>query len=305
MTGTVRPLIRTADIPIIDKVFEMESGFCLNFSDRTFAAFFHEELGVNIDDPRFSIEGGSKAKRLRYYLRQCDGKTLLTTLNALWDYRQQSGIVHDYADLEPAVVKAYKRLLERLGAKHKRAQSTGEPVKSGKRISDQEADRLAARLIEVSKLSPQERGYAFERFLKELFDAYGLSAGASYRLTGEQIDGSFELAGETYLLEAKWTNALVDIGVLRAFNAKVESKSSWTRGLIVSQNGFSPDSLAAFGPGNSLVCMDGFDIHKTLSRRYDLAEVISLKARRAAETGKPFVSIRELEDAFARVRNNP
>ncbi|MEM6914138.1 MAG: restriction endonuclease [Pseudomonadota bacterium] len=283
----------------------MESGFCLNFSDRTFAAFFHEELGVDIDDPRYGVEGGSKAKRLRYYLKRCDQKTLLTTLNALWDYRQQSGIIHDYADLEPAVVDAYMRLLERLGARPKRSQSTVEPSKSDTKIPDQEAERLAARLIEVSQMSPQERGYAFERFLKDLFDAYGLSAGASYRLTGEQIDGSFELAGETYLLEAKWTNTLVDIGVLRAFNAKVESKSSWTRGLLVSQNGFSPDSLAAFGPGNSLVCMDGFDIHETLSKRYDLAGVISLKARRAAETGKPYVPIRELEEALGRVRDNP
>src|SRR3954454_1500554 len=39
--------------------------------------------------------------------------------------------------------------------------------------------------------APQERGYAFERFLKRWFDTWGLDAHASFRTIGEQIDGSF------------------------------------------------------------------------------------------------------------------
>ena len=39
-----------------------------------------------------------------------------------------------------------------------------------------------------------------------MLDAYGLSARASFRLVGEQIDGSFVLGDDIYLLEAKWTN---------------------------------------------------------------------------------------------------
>ena len=35
------------DIPIIDRVFGMEGGYVLDFSNRTFADFFHQELGVN------------------------------------------------------------------------------------------------------------------------------------------------------------------------------------------------------------------------------------------------------------------
>ncbi len=55
------------DMPIIDRVFGMEGGFVLNFSDRTFAEFFHEELQVDIDDPRRAAQGKSKAKRLRSF----------------------------------------------------------------------------------------------------------------------------------------------------------------------------------------------------------------------------------------------
>ena len=46
--------------------------------------------------------------------------------------------------------------------------------------------------------------YAFEKYLKRLFDAFGLEAHSAFSLTGEQIDGSFLLGSETYLLEAKW-----------------------------------------------------------------------------------------------------
>ena len=43
--------IRTMDVPIIDTVFGMEHVYALNFSNRTFASFSHEELGVDIYPP--------------------------------------------------------------------------------------------------------------------------------------------------------------------------------------------------------------------------------------------------------------
>ena len=144
-------------------------------------------------------------------------------------------------------------------------------------------------------MDPQPRGYEFEKFLKDLFDAFGLAARASFRLRGEQIDGSLSLGHETYLLEAKWTNAKVGGATLRAFNAKVEEKARWSRGLMVSQSGFTPQGLDALGPGKNVVCMDGLDLHETLTRRLDLSTVIAAKVRRAAETGMPFVPVRDLD----------
>ena len=161
-------------------------------------------------------------------------------------------------------------------------------------IKEATASSLAERLLDVSKLDPQPRGYAFEKFLKDMFDAYGLSARASFRLVGEQIDGSFVSGGDTYLLEARWRNDLVDAATLRAFNAKVEDKARWSRGLLLSYSGFSSDGLTAFGRGNSVICMDGLDLHHVLSSRLDLTAVLAEKARRAAETGQPFVRVDDL-----------
>ena len=285
--------IRSKDMPIIDRVFGMEGGYVLNFTNLTFAEFFHEELGVDIDHPRWAVQGGSKAKRLRFYLRQADRQTALDTLNALWEYREASSITADFPELDDSVRTAFYRLIERLGGK------PPEPVvptnsHRERRIDEAATSALAARLVEVSTMDPQPRGYAFERFLKDMFDAYGMSARASFRLTGEQIDGSFVLGEQTYLLEARWRNAKVDVETLRAFNAKVEDKASWSRGLIISQSGFTTEGLDAFGRGRSVVCMDGLDLHEVLSRGLDLAEVIALKVRRAAETGVAFVRVRDL-----------
>ena len=286
-------MIRSMDMPIIDRVFGMEGGYVLDFSNRTFAEFFQDELDVNIDDPRWAAQGESKAKRLRYYLRLADRQTALDALNTLWEYREASSVTADYSALDDSVRAAYFRIIKRLEGR------PPEPAAPAGADREQRVDRavssaLAARFLDVSTMDPQARGYAFEKFLKDAFDTFGMSARAAFRLTGEQIDGSFLLGEQTYLLEARWRNAKVDVETLRAFNAKVEDKASWSRGLIISQSGFTPDGLYAFGRGKSVVCMDGLDLYEVLSRRLDLAQVIGLKVRRAAETGLAFVSVREL-----------
>ena len=293
MTPSSSVNIRAMDMPIIDRVFGMEGGVVLNFSNRTFAELFRHEFNVDIYNPYWAAEGESKAKRLRYYLRRANRKTVLDTLNALWEYREASSVTAEYPELDDSVRTAYFQIIQRLGG--------NPPEPAGSKAACQElrvdatvTSRLAARLIEVSKMDPQARGYAFEKFLKDVFDAYGMSARASFRLTGEQIDGSFVLGEQTYLLEARWRNTQVDVEALRAFNAKVEDKASWSRGLIISQSGFTAAGLHAFRQGKSVVCMDGFDLHEVLSRRLDLAEVIALKVRRAAETGVAFVHVRDL-----------
>lgn len=286
--------LKSIDIRLIDDLFEMGGGYVLDFSNRTFSEFFYEELGVNIDDPRFEIDGTSKAKRLRCYLRQTRNDEVVKTLLALWDYREtirrRSGAKEKYPELKIE----FFHLIERLGGKAPEEIKT-QPNQTGQiKLSDDIARNLSDKLIKLSVLDPQQRGYAFERFLKELFDANAMTGRASFRLIGEQIDGSFELMGETYLLEAKWTNKPIDAADLRSFNAKVEDKASWSRGLLVSYSGFSEDGLVAFGKGKRVVCMDGLDVSEMLQNRLSLKEVLSKKVRRAAETGRPFVRLREL-----------
>jgi hypothetical protein len=54
-------------------------------------------------------------------------------------------------------------------------------------------------------------------------------------------------------------------------------KAAWTRGLFVSNSGFTDDGLEAFGRGKRVVCMDGLDLYETLDRRLSLEDVIARK----------------------------
>lgn len=170
------------------------------------------------------------------------------------------------------------------------------PVSTTKGLDDKTVQVLAARLVEVTSLAPLQRGFAFERFLTELFAAYDLAPRGAFRLVGEQIDGSFRLNGETYLLEAKWHGPPIGFGDLMTFSGKVAGKAAWTRGLFVSNSGFTAEGLEAFSRGRqtNLICADGLDLYEVLSQCVSLTDVLEEKARRAAETNRAHVPTREL-----------
>ncbi len=52
---------------ILEKFFEMESGYVLDFSNRTFEEFFNDTFGINIYDEKYNYNSGSKANRLRAF----------------------------------------------------------------------------------------------------------------------------------------------------------------------------------------------------------------------------------------------
>lgn len=273
----------------VERALSMGGGGVLNFTNRTFEEFFREVVGVQIYDSRYDRASGSKAHRMRAFwdvattdqIRLC-----FTGLVEAWS-------LHSDTPLPASAQAIFQQILQRLG---------GNPVKANPlhvekvttQISDVVSRKLFSQLIEASNLQPQQRGYAFERFLKDLFDAYGLSGRASFRLVGEQIDGSFVMHNETYLLEAKWQNSPIGAAELHTFEGKLGEKAKWSRGLFISISGFSEDGLAAFGRGKSVVCVDGCDLSEVLNRKLSVVDVLSAKVRRAAETGNPFTRLRDL-----------
>ena len=282
---------------LIDHLFEMGGGYVLDFTDRTFGEFFKHDLQINIDDPRFSINGSSKAKRLRCFLQTVQEPTAIRALLGLWEYRNAIRRRRREGDPTPDEEQEFGDLIESLGGQRpKSAAKPAQPPTASNQASPAVLKALATEFVAISQKPSQERGYAFEKWLKAMFDAYGLAGRGSFRLVGEQIDGSMELVGETYLAEARWRNAPAGAGDLHAFHGKLEEKAQWTRGLFISMAGFTPDGLTAFGKGKRLICMDGLDLHEMLDRGLSLHEVLTRKARRAAETGSPFASVRNLFD---------
>jgi hypothetical protein len=164
------------------------------------------------------------------------------------------------------------------------------------KIPASQSTALMEKLMQLTAMAPQPRGFAFETFLADLFSAYNLAPRASFRLVGEQIDGSFLLNADTYLVEAKWHDPQIGLADLLTFSGKVDGKATWSRGLFVSISGFTQDGLQAFGRGRrtNLICMDGLDLYEILFNGHSLTRVLEAKARRAAETNATHVPLREL-----------
>lgn len=169
-------------------------------------------------------------------------------------------------------------------------------------LDEAAAAALNARLLDLMALPAQARGLRFEGFLGDLFAVHGLAPRGSFRNTGEQIDGSFRLHGQVYLMEAKWHGPPIGLADLVVFSGKVGAKATWSAGLFVSVSGFTSEGLEGFGAGRrtNIICMDGLDLHEVLSRRVPLVAVLEEKHRRAAETNRAFVPLRELDAAWGR-----
>lgn len=270
-------------------------GYVLDFSDRTFSQFFADELQIDIDDPRWETDGTSKGKRLRCFLKTASDKDALRALHALWSYRK--GMLQSRGEKD--TVQGSREHIVRMAKKLGWQEAVGRNARTttsfrGAQLSAEKRTELLQRLLALTELHPQPRGFAFERFLYDLFKDTGLDPRASFRNTGEQIDGSFVLSGDVYLLEAKWTGPPTSIAELHTFEGKVGTKAEWARGLFISYSGFSEGAFSAFGTGKRIVCMDGTDIHDALQQNIPLDQTLSQKARRAVETGRVFVPLREL-----------
>ncbi|AMR31724.1 hypothetical protein A0256_09955 [Mucilaginibacter sp. PAMC 26640] len=166
------------------------------------------------------------------------------------------------------------------------------PIATIDEVAEQTLTTLKTDFINLNSLAPQPRGYAFQDFLNKWFTAYGLNPKKSFRITGEEIDGSCMLGADTYLIEAKWQAKKSSENELLVFSGKVQGKAAWSRGVFISYAGFTDQGLIAFGQGKStnLIGMDGQDIYFILDEKMSLTEVLHEKARIAAETNRFFTS---------------
>lgn len=158
-------------------------------------------------------------------------------------------------------------------------------------------DELKTRLFKLSgQADRQAAGLALEHLLTELFALEGLSPSEPFRVVGEQLDGSFELDHETYLVEAKWERDPVPAAPLYIFRSKVESKSTYTRGLFLSLSGVTSSAAQAIVTGMqpNFFVADGYDLTMVLSHGIDLVEFLRRRRRLLSEKGKVVVAYQEL-----------
>lgn len=279
------------DIRLFDDVFvnAYGAGYILDFSDRTMREFFEEELSIDIDNNIYKDDGTSKAKRLRCFIKKSDRDTVLAVLDRLWIYRKEMEIY----PMTPKDEMSYLKLIENL-KKTDDASSLGLVPPTLKKTDIVDYHYFISELKIMKAMCPQKRGYRFETWLNELFSAFSLLPNSGFRITGEQIDGSFLLSNETYLVEAKWQSRKTAAPDLHVFQSKIDQKASWARGVFISWQGFSTEAFEAWGRKKSVICISGHDLYHMLNNNISLIELLNKKIRYAAERGEYFISIDKL-----------
>lgn len=202
---------------------------------------------------------------------------------SLWDYNFLESLKNDGA------TRATKIVDQEILAERVKASKESEFIKK--------REQLRSHFYELfNQINRQSAGLELEKILNKLFELYDLSPRGPFRIKGEQIDGSFELDNEVYLLEAKWESHKISEAPLLVFKGKVEGKSSFTRGVFIALNGFTTEALEAITRGKqaNFFLLDGYDIVTILEGRMRLDYLMRAKLRRLAEEGRIFVSATEL-----------
>lgn len=78
--------LNTHEKQILERVFQMGSGYVLNFSDRTIGEFFRDDVGIDIFHQKYNYASGSKANRVRGLWQTADDILVGKSLEKLMEY---------------------------------------------------------------------------------------------------------------------------------------------------------------------------------------------------------------------------
>lgn len=169
----------------------------------------------------------------------------------------------------------YFDIVEEKKKTEERKKVTQEKVKSTTALKTK-LDELYQKFLDIAMSSDaQKRGYGLEKLLNELFTLFDLDPKASFKITGEQIDGAFTFKDDDFLLEARWVKVPINASDLYSFADKINGKRRNTLGLFVSMDGFSNECLQTTSSDlRCLILMDGMDLIAILTDRITLEDLL-------------------------------
>jgi hypothetical protein len=265
-----------------EQLLGMSGGYVLQFSNRSFSEFVRDSTGCDIYNSRYDYSSGSKANRLRAFWQKEDNRLVGKLMDDLLDFVGGDGPLYDEC----------RRIVTRLlqGEPNGKAQAT--PPQSAASSQAARSQALAEMKQEFFRLAMEpdrnRAGLALEKLLNRLFEIFELRPRQPFRVVGEQIDGSFELDGEIYLLESKWERHALPEADLLVFRGKIEGKSTFTRGVFIALNDISPAARDAItrGKAPSFFVMNGHDLVMILSEAIGLPDFLRKRVRLLAEEGR-------------------
>jgi len=108
--------LTTIEKQILEKLFQMENGYVLNFFDRTMDEFFRDDVGIDIYAQKYNYVSGSKANRMRGLWIKADNKIVGKTILKLIEYIESQILIDNLkrADFPADRINASKKIAENL-----------------------------------------------------------------------------------------------------------------------------------------------------------------------------------------------
>lgn len=214
---------------IIEKLFNMGSGYVMDFSNRTFQEFIYDSLNIDIYNSKYDYESGSKANRLRAFFKEESNYRVGVLLNDLLDYWITKAKIGEYGfDIKQEnLYEECLKISERL-----KRDTIVEEIDAIKEVDNDKDFRLLAKSIKES-IEKNEPEVALDRlhtyvmkFIRKLCDKHGIEINKSESLNA--IFGKYvKYVVNEGKIESQMTERILkySIHVIEAFNDIRNNKS--------------------------------------------------------------------------------
>ena len=206
----------------LEKMFEMDGGYVLDFTDRTFREFIIENTKINIYDGKYDYASGSKANRLRAFWAKESNYTVGKLISALLEYWKTKKLINhiEISQAQQALFDDCYTIAERL-----KQDSIVENIDAIQPYSNDKEFSVLAKSIRES-IQNNEPEVALDRlhtyvvkYTRKLCDKHGISYDrekALHSLFGEYV----KYLRKNRFIESEMTERILksSISILESFN---------------------------------------------------------------------------------------
>lgn len=213
----------------LEKLFDMGTGYVIDFSNRTFQEFILENVGIDIYQEKYDYASGSKANRLREFWRTESNYVVGELTSDLLEYWRMQKLT-SYSEITPAEQSLFdecKKITERL-----KQDNLVEHIDVIQAYSDDKNFSLLAKSIResIQKNEPEaalDRLHTFVvKYIRQLCDKHGISYDRNkplHSLFGEYV----KHLKRNNIIESQMTERILksSISILEAFNGVRNNQS--------------------------------------------------------------------------------
>lgn len=108
--------LNTNDKQVLEKLFQMSSGYVLNFNDRTMEEFFADDIGIDIYAEKYRYASGSKANYMRGFWQVADDLLVGKSIVKLIEYIENQILIGNLSqnDYPIILINKGKEISQRL-----------------------------------------------------------------------------------------------------------------------------------------------------------------------------------------------